>query len=291
MLITNGTTPIIVFLLVDATDHVTAETGLSPAVQLSKAGGAFASVTNAITEIANGWYKVTLTATETNADGALILRATGTGADEWRDVHEVRTSVPAAVVSMAANTLTASALATDAVTEIQSGLSTYAGGDTSGVTTLLSRLSSARAGYLDNLSAGAVALASSILDAAGIRSAVGLASANLDTQLSAVDDYLDTEIAAIKAKTDLIPASPAAIGSAMTLSNAGIDAIFDRTAGVETGTTVRESLRVMLAALVGKVSGAATTTVTIRDAADSKNRIVATVDADGNRSAVTLDKT
>lgn len=44
----------------------------------------------------------------------------------------------------------------------------------------------------------------SILDAAGVRSAVGLASANLDTQLGAIDDYIDTEVAAIKAKTDLI---------------------------------------------------------------------------------------
>lgn len=37
---------------------------------------------------------------------------------------------------------------------------------------------------------------------ATIRAAVGLASANLDTQLTAIDDYLDTEVAAIKAKTD-----------------------------------------------------------------------------------------
>lgn len=35
-----------------------------------------------------------------------------------------------------------------------------------------------------------------------IRTAVGLASANLDTQLGAIDDYIDTEVAAIKAKTD-----------------------------------------------------------------------------------------
>lgn len=42
------------------------------------------------------------------------------------------------------------------------------------------------------------------LTQAQIRTAVGLASANLDAQLGAIDDYLDTEIAAIKAKTDLI---------------------------------------------------------------------------------------
>lgn len=40
--------------------------------------------------------------------------------------------------------------------------STYAGGDTSGTTTLLTRLSATRAGYLDNLSGGAVALASAL---------------------------------------------------------------------------------------------------------------------------------
>jgi hypothetical protein len=55
--------------------------------------------------------------------------------------------------------------------------------------------------------------------ASAIRTAVGLASANLDTQLTAIDDYIDTEVAAIKAKTDNLPASPAATGDAMTLTS------------------------------------------------------------------------
>jgi hypothetical protein len=42
----------------------------------------------------------------------------------------------------------------------------------------------------------------STLDAAGVRTAVGLASANLDTQLAAIDDAVDLEVAAIKAVTD-----------------------------------------------------------------------------------------
>jgi hypothetical protein len=49
----------------------------------------------------------------------------------------------------------------------------------------------------------------STLDAAAVRAAVGLASANLDTQLGAIDDYIDTEVAAIKAKTDNLPTDPA----------------------------------------------------------------------------------
>lgn len=65
--------------------------------------------------------------------------------------------------------------------------------DTSGTTTLLSRLSATRAGYLDNLSGGAVALASTILDAAGIRSALGMSTSNLPTE--AADALLGRNVA------------------------------------------------------------------------------------------------
>jgi hypothetical protein len=61
----------------------------------------------------------------------------------------------------------------------------------------------------------------STLDAVGVRAAVGLASANLDTQLTAIDDYLDTEVAAIKAKTDNLPASFPANFSAMLIDAGG----------------------------------------------------------------------
>lgn len=60
---------------------------------------------------------------------------------------------------------------------------------------------------------------------------------------------------------------------------------------VEGSLTELHVLRLILAAVAGKLSGAATTSVAIRDVADSKNRIAATVDADGNRTAVTLDAT
>ena len=65
---------------------------------------------------------------------------------------------------------------------------------------------------------------------ADIRTAVGLASANLDTQLGAIDDFLDTEVAAIKAKTDNLPADPADasdIASSFTTVNTKLDAIDD----------------------------------------------------------------
>jgi hypothetical protein len=59
---------------------------------------------------------------------------------------------------------------------------------------------------------------------------------------------------------------------------------------VESGLTLRKALRLIAAATAGKVSGAAGSTVTIRNAvADGKDRIVATVDSNGNRTAITYD--
>lgn len=71
------------------------------------------------------------------------------------------------------------------------------------------------------------------------------------------------------------------------MESGAIDAILDDTIGDGT-LTLRQALRVLIAGMAGKLSGAATTTVTIRNTADSANVIVATVDADGNRSAVTV---
>lgn len=70
------------------------------------------------------------------------------------------------------------------------------------------------------------------------------------------------------------------------------DALLDRADAVETGLTPRQEMRLTAAASAGKLSGAATTSVVIRNAvADSKDRITATVDASGNRTAVTTDVT
>lgn len=79
--------------------------------------------------------------------------------------------------------------------------------------------------------------------------------------------------------------------SISALTTAAVDNILDRSAGVESTMTLRQTLRLILSSTVAKLSGAATTTVTIRDIGDTKNRITATVDANGNRSSVTTDVT
>jgi len=90
----STTTYALVFLMVDSGDHVTGKTGLSPTVTLSKNGGSFASPSGAVTEIANGWYKVAGNATDNNTLGPLILHATGTGADPTDVVYTVVTDLP-----------------------------------------------------------------------------------------------------------------------------------------------------------------------------------------------------
>ena len=90
--------------------------------------------------------------------------------------------------SIAADAIGASELAADAVTEIAAAVAAQ-------VTT-----DHGSGSYIRNAEP---------LDAAGTRTAVGLASANLDTQLAALAAYVDTEVAAIKVKTDNLPSDPA----------------------------------------------------------------------------------
>jgi hypothetical protein len=158
-------------------------------------------------------------------------------------------------------------------------------------------------GTADDATLAAIAALNN-LSAAGVRTAVGLASANLDTQLDALptnaelatalgtaDDATLAQISLVKAKTDLIPASPAAVGDIPTaIQNA--DALLDRADAIEVGLTPRQAQRLQAAAAAGKLSGAATPVVVIRNAvADSKARITATVTADGDRTVITTDVT
>jgi len=65
-------------------------------------------------------------------------------------------------------------------------------------------------------------------------------------------------------------------------------------AGILSGTiegslTLKSVLRLLLAVTAGKASGGGTTTITYRNQADDKDRVVATVDSNGNRTNVVLD--
>ena len=126
----------------------------------------------------------------------------------------------------------------------------------------------------------------------------------VDTEVQTLLGLLDTEIgtllaaaAAIQAKTDNLPASPAAVGSAMTLatdavsaaalSAAAVDKILDD--AVEGSITLRQALRAVLT-LFGGLSSRSGSTIYLRDILNTKNRIAVTTTS-GDRTAITYDLT
>lgn len=72
-----------------ASDHVTAATGLTIVVTLSKAGGAYAAAGGTVTEISNGLYKIALTTTDTNTVGDLAIRGAVATMDDVKFVDQV----------------------------------------------------------------------------------------------------------------------------------------------------------------------------------------------------------
>lgn len=83
------------FKMISSGDHFSLKTSASPAVNLSKAGAAFAAAGGAVTEVANGWYKVALSTTDTNTLGDLSYYITGTGADDTDFVDQVSALIEA----------------------------------------------------------------------------------------------------------------------------------------------------------------------------------------------------
>lgn len=104
-------------------------------------------------------------------------------------------------------------------------------------------------------------------------------------------DLLTIESGAITAneRLDVFLSSRASQVSVDALPTASANAAAVLAAGDVDGYSLEQTLKLCLAALAGKLSGAATSTITIRAADDSKNRITASVDQNGNRLLVTLD--
>jgi hypothetical protein len=136
------------------------------------------------------------------------------------------------------------------------------------------------------------ALADAETDAAAAAS--GVAGLN-DPTAAAIATAVRSELATELGRVDATVSSRAATGDAMTLTTGERDAVaaalLDLANGVETGITTRQALRATLAALAGKVTGMSSNAPVFRAADDSKDRITATTDVDGNRSAVSLNLT
>lgn len=95
----QSTSRVVTFKAFLSSDHITAATGKTIAVTISKNGAAFgnpsAGATNA-TEISAGWYSVTLSTTDTNTIGDLIVRGAEGTIDPAESMCQVVTTASSA---------------------------------------------------------------------------------------------------------------------------------------------------------------------------------------------------
>lgn len=269
----SDTSKVIFFYMVDSTDHVTEETGLTLTVTVSKNGAAFGAVTGTVAEVATGTYKLTPSAADVGILGPTVFRATATGADSFVVEGCVVAFDPFDAVRMGQSALP------NADFDAPGGLpiSDAGGLDLDSKLSETNEITAARMGALtDWIDGGRLDL---LLDAIPTTPMRGTDGAN-----TTVPDAAGTA-AALHSTTDgLITTVDTVVDALPTLAEILAGGDID-------GYTLEETLKLCLASLAGKLSGAATTTITIRAADDSKDRLTATVDASGNRSAITYDAT
>jgi hypothetical protein len=170
-------------------------------------------------------------------------------------------NVSGSVASVAANGITATSIASDAI-----------------------NAASVKADAVTKIQNG-LATPTNITAASGVALTVDYDAAKTAAQAG---DAMTIDVGGIQATSFAAGAIDAASAGA-DLGPELATALLDLAAGVETNRTLRQAMRLILAALVGKLSGAETTSVVIRDTNDVKDRITATVDSDGNRSAIIYD--
>jgi cytoskeletal protein CcmA (bactofilin family) len=226
---------------------------------------------------------------------------THTGVTTYTGAVTLTGGINAGAVSgtLANDLITAASLKADAVTEIQNGLATPTN-ITAGTIARVTLVDTCTTNT-DMRGTNSAALASvctetrlAELDAANLPTATDEANAHahtIDGLISSatkglVKVYDDMATAAELLK---VPKSDSNVSLNATVLAAIADAIHDE--AVESTITLRQLSKLILSILANKSTGGGTATLNFRDVADAKNRVVATVDADGNRTAVTLDVT
>jgi hypothetical protein len=299
-----------------------------PDIRLKKNGGAWAqkNAAQTLSHEENGWYEISLDTTDTNTLGNLLIAVHKSGAlPVWREFQVVTANVwdsffgadklQVHVDEMTAGIITAAVIATgaidaDAIADNAIDAGAIANGAIDAATFAAGAIDAAALAADAGTEIATAVWASGTrtltaldednttldLDAT-IRAAVGLTAADLDTQLGALptaaenaDAVWDEDIPTDHTLPDSAGAILVQIDDLPTQEQIAANVwmyIIEDLGGLE--VSAEQSLRISNAALAGKLSGAGTGTETVRDLGDTKDRLVYTVDNDGNRSAVTLD--
>ena len=263
------------FFMAGAADHITGMTGLTPTVLLSKNGGAFGAAAGVVTEVGFGWYALAGNATDRNTLGGCVIHATATGCDSFDgkfsvtpwdpyDINLALQALPAAAPGSAGGLPTV-----DANNAVKLPVGTGAGQiSLSGGSVSIAQPFPANFAGLAITAAGAVT-AGTVADKSGY----GLAQ-------PFPANFAGLAITAAGAVT----AGTVADKSGYAVAPNGLDSVT-----IEPGVNARQAVTAILASAVGVLAGAATNTITIQGGNVATTRISATVDADGNRTSVSLN--
>lgn len=261
---TDGNT-VVSGLTIANTDIKVWKTGATTVVNKNSGGATY---------ISDGLYYMTLDATDTNVIGPMRMDVHVTGALAcWTNCTVLDEAVYDVMFgTVAPSTLVAGALMgldNDAITSAKIAAGAIGASEAPLLANLDATVSSrlATSGYIapDN---------------------TGIGEANAHAH--AIDTRLPSD-PADESLLEAAIATRAVAGDAMALTTGAVDAVLDE--AVEGTVTLRQALRIVLSVLAGKISGAPTGPLLFRDIGDTKDRITATVDADGNRLSVTTDAT
>ncbi len=163
--------------------------------------------------------------------------------------------------SIPANWLTAAGIAIDAGAKIRGSITGTS--DSGSTTTMVDNARTEADGYWKG-------------------AAIRFTSGNIDGQTRIITGFV--------ASSDTITFSPPTTSAVTTQTYEIVELIVDPWTRILGNTTYSASAIMQIAAGTsgGKMSGLATGTVTMRDLEDAANMVVGTVDADGNRSAITI---
>lgn len=231
---------VIIGPFVDSTDGFTAETALvltKGTIRVAKNGGAFAAKSASDTAVhkENGYYGFNVDTVDTNTPGALVLCAVTTGAlPVWFDVMVLASPVYDSLIlgtdklqvdvqEMLAGVVTSTVIAANAIgaSQIADGAidsASFAAGALANAAFGTGAISATKfaAGAIDAAAIAADAIGASELAADAVaeiadaiwdelqsgHTGAGSFGKYVDAQLSVIAAYIDTEVAAIKAKTD-----------------------------------------------------------------------------------------
>lgn len=202
-----GTATVLYFPLIDkgATDfEATPVTIATGDCKISKDGGAFANTTNNFAHVGGGIYSLSLTATEMQAKQVAIKIVDQTATKEWEDQAIIITTNGHASAEIPY-------LADDSVADLATDVAAVAGYIDTEVAAIKAKTDNLPSDPADQSAVEAAITAAtsglSVLDAADVRDALGMASANLDTQLGALPTAIENADALLTRDLDQVEAS------------------------------------------------------------------------------------